>query len=70
MNKKLENFFQSQIEEHLHVVKRTSECMEKNFVKLVDVCFESVKNGNKIIFFGNGGSASDAQHLSTELTVR
>ncbi len=70
MNKKIENFFQSQIEEHIHVVKRTSKCMEKNFVKLVDVCFESVKNGNKIIFFGNGGSASDAQHLSTELTVR
>ena len=44
--------------------------MEENFVKLVDICLESVKNGNKIIFFGNGGSASDAQHLSTELTVR
>ena len=25
---------------------------------------------NKIFFFGNGGSASDAQHLATELTVR
>ena len=24
----------------------------------------------KIIFFGNGGSASDAQHLAAELTVR
>ena len=24
----------------------------------------------KIIFFGNGGSASDAQHLATELTVK
>ena len=28
------------------------------------------KNKNKLIFFGNGGSASDAQHLSTELAVR
>ena len=70
MNKKIENFFQSQIEEHIHVVRRTSKYMEKDFVKLVDICFESVNNGNKIIFFGNGGSASDAQHLSTELTVR
>ena len=70
MNKKIENFFQSQIEEHIHVVRRTSKSMEENFVKLVDICLESVKNGNKIIFFGNGGSASDAQHLSTELTVR
>ena len=27
-------------------------------------------NGGKILFFGNGGSAADAQHLATELTVR
>ena len=26
--------------------------------------------GNKIIFFGNGGSAADAQHIATELVVR
>ena len=29
-----------------------------------------IRNGNKIIFFGNGGSASDSQHLATELCVR
>ena len=26
--------------------------------------------GKKIVFFGNGGSAADAQHLAAELTVR
>jgi len=43
---------------------------EKNFFIL---CYESIKaisKGKKIIFFGNGGSAADAQHLATELTVR
>ena len=30
----------------------------------------SLQNGGKILFFGNGGSAGDAQHLATELTVR
>jgi D-sedoheptulose 7-phosphate isomerase len=29
-----------------------------------------VRGGGKILFFGNGGSAADAQHLATELTVR
>ncbi|GLQ00994.1 MAG: SIS domain-containing protein [Pseudomonadota bacterium] len=29
-----------------------------------------VKQGNKILFFGNGGSASDAQHLAAEFVVR
>jgi D-sedoheptulose 7-phosphate isomerase len=29
-----------------------------------------LNNGHKIILFGNGGSAADAQHIATELTVR
>ena len=29
-----------------------------------------MKEGGKILFFGNGGSAADCQHLATELTVR
>lgn len=30
----------------------------------------ALKHGRKIIFFGNGGSAADAQHLAAELVVR
>jgi D-sedoheptulose 7-phosphate isomerase len=29
-----------------------------------------VHGGGKILFFGNGGSAADAQHLATEIVVR
>src|SRR5713226_7346715 len=29
-----------------------------------------LRNGGKIVFFGNGGSAADAQHLAAELVVR
>ena len=28
---------------------------------------DAVKNGSKILWFGNGGSAADAQHMATEL---
>ena len=31
---------------------------------------KTLKNGGKIMFCGNGGSASDAQHLSAELVGR
>lgn len=31
---------------------------------------EALAGGAKIVFFGNGGSAADAQHLAAELTVR
>ena len=34
------------------------------------LCIEAVRNGGKILFAGNGGSAADAQHLSAELVGR
>jgi len=37
---------------------------------MVDLCAASLRAGGKLLFFGNGGSAADAQHLATELTVR
>ena len=42
----------------------------KNFDKLCELSLQAIKKGNKIIFFGNGGSASDAQHLAAELVVK
>jgi D-sedoheptulose 7-phosphate isomerase len=43
---------------------------EKNFYILCKESIKAITKGKKIIFFGNGGSAADAQHLATELTVR
>jgi D-sedoheptulose 7-phosphate isomerase len=50
-----------------------SECFSKlktlsPIVKEVGLfCAEAIKKGNKIMFCGNGGSASDSQHLAAEL---
>jgi D-sedoheptulose 7-phosphate isomerase len=44
--------------------------IEKNFQNLCEKSIKALKKKRKIIFFGNGGSAADAQHLATELTVR
>lgn len=38
--------------------------------KVTEVIIETYKNGGKVIFAGNGGSAADAQHLAAELTGR
>jgi D-sedoheptulose 7-phosphate isomerase len=38
--------------------------------KIATVSAESLKNGNKALFCGNGGSAADAQHLAAELSGR
>ncbi|MFH1416507.1 MAG: SIS domain-containing protein [Elusimicrobiota bacterium] len=36
----------------------------------VNMILDSMKNGGKLILFGNGGSAADAQHIAAELVVR
>jgi len=37
---------------------------------LCDHAATALANGKRIFFFGNGGSAADAQHLAAELSVR
>ncbi len=39
-------------------------------VKVADTMTKCLRSGNKILFFGNGGSAADAQHLAAELSGR
>jgi D-sedoheptulose 7-phosphate isomerase len=62
-------FFKTEFAEH-HDVARRSEALSDRFAELVRACAKSVRAGNKLMFFGNGGSAADAQHIATELTVR
>jgi len=38
--------------------------------QVAQVLIEALRNGKKILFFGNGGSAADAQHLAAELVGR
>jgi D-sedoheptulose 7-phosphate isomerase len=38
--------------------------------KTIDVIINCFKNGNRVYFCGNGGSAADAQHLAAEFTGR
>jgi len=36
----------------------------------VAACIDSLKNGGKLLFAGNGGSAADAQHMAGEFVSR
>lgn len=38
--------------------------------RIVEVITEAFKNGKKVLFCGNGGSAADAQHLAAEFSGR
>ncbi len=46
---------------------------QKNCEKIIEVVrliSESLKSGNKVMLFGNGGSAADAQHIAAEFVNR
>ena len=63
-------FFDDEFSEHDITVVATRDVLREPFKKLLTACVKSIQAGGKIVFFGNGGSASDAQHLATELTIR
>ena len=63
-------FFDSEMEEHAAVAEATRKVLSAPFQALVTVSAKSLRDGGKLLFFGNGGSAADCQHLATELTVR
>ena len=37
---------------------------------IAETCIQALRNGNKLMLAGNGGSASDAQHIAAELVGR
>ncbi len=63
-------FFKSEFAEHHDVARKTEAALAAAFAETVRACVASLRGGGKLLFFGNGGSAADAQHLATELTVR
>ncbi len=66
----IDHFFDAEFNEHATVAQATREVVREPFAALLTHCVTAIRSGNKIMLFGNGGSASDAQHLATELTVR
>lgn len=64
------DFLDHQIAEHAETLGKTGAAVREPFQKLVEACLTSLASGGKILFFGNGGSAADAQHLAAELVVR
>lgn len=62
--------FQKTFNDHIQAASDTAKRLEMPLAALVEACALSVAAGGKLMFFGNGGSAADAQHIATELSVR
>jgi len=55
---------------HKETIEKTIEALVPQIEKAAKLMLETLKNGNKILLCGNGGSAADAQHIAAELVGR
>lgn len=62
-----ENIILNYIERSIQTKSELSKTGIKVIDQIAKVIINAYKNGNKVIWFGNGGSAADAQHLACEL---
>jgi D-sedoheptulose 7-phosphate isomerase len=63
-------YYKAEFAEHRAVAQATEAALTAPFSAALAACAKAVRGGGKIMLFGNGGSAADAQHLAAELTIR
>ena len=66
----MQSIIKFEFEEHLKTSQATFESIDHSLEVAAKLCIDCLKNGNKILLFGNGGSAADAQHIAAELVGR
>ncbi len=60
----------AELDEHRETLEAAIQVFGPPFVKTLAILKEGLQRGGKLMFFGNGGSAADAQHIAAELIVR
>ncbi|AWB25238.1 SIS domain-containing protein [Methylobacterium currus] len=54
---------------HLAVAARSAALLGPPMAAVTAACLRALRGGGKLLLFGNGGSAADAQHIASELTI-
>lgn len=65
----MDRIINNSIEEHKKALQLLEESCKK-IKEIASLFARTIENNGKIIFFGNGGSAADAQHLAAEFVGR
>jgi D-sedoheptulose 7-phosphate isomerase len=59
-----------EMEEHRGTFEKTARTLSQPFTDILQILEDSLRRRGKLLLFGNGGSAADAQHIAAELIVR
>ena len=68
MKSRINKCISNSVENYQRVLN--DEILQENIENIVVKSVEAFRNDKKILFCGNGGSASDAQHIAAELSGR
>lgn len=68
----MQDKIRAQIQESASVIAKmlADDGLVARVQTVAEACLVSLRNGNKLLFMGNGGSAADCQHLAGELVSR
>lgn len=58
------------INDSIHIKEQILQTQIDNIIKAAKLIIASFRSGGKVVIFGNGGSAADAQHIAAEFVGR
>jgi D-sedoheptulose 7-phosphate isomerase len=65
-----EESIRQELEGHAAVFQLTQAALQGDILAAAQLLISTLTAGNKVLLFGNGGSAADAQHIAAELSGR
>jgi len=60
----------NELYEHQKLIQKVIDSLTGDITSACEIMTLTLKNGNKVLIAGNGGSAADAQHIAAELSGR
>tara|TARA_Y100000389_G_C17464926_1_gene524675 strand:- start:3422 stop:3988 length:567 start_codon:yes stop_codon:yes gene_type:complete len=63
----MDKIISKSLKDHFDLKNDMIELLPKKLEEIAEVLFKALSCGNKVMWCGNGGSASQAEHLSAEL---
>ena len=66
----MKNTIKARIEQSVEVKEDLHKSQVEHIEKAARLIISTLKNGGKLLLFGNGGSAADSQHIAAELVGR
>ena len=66
----MKELIKSELQAHKETIENVIDELEGPIEEACNMAVDTINTNCKILFFGNGGSAADAQHLAAELSGR